>query len=372
MFGSERNAPAPSKPAPGTKACADGGTVPINENCQNMNIRVSVTAAPRELCAGEKANVAATVSGAPQNQVQYVWTVDGTTASTSSSFEFDSNKRAPGKYDVVLTVKGDNINPSTATATIIVREYQPPTGMVQADSARITVGEKSILTSRFQGRCGGPIQAAQYEVSEGSLQGNRFDSSSVRFDSLMNAEQRKTVTVTATAADNLGKGTGTTTIEVVRPAAPAAVRLPDVLFSQNSARVNDCGKRILLEQLRAYFEADSSAAVALVGHTSTDETSAGLPERRALNAAAVITDGTGVCMAIPRSQVRVSAPGAEQYGQPFESAFCRSSVDASASNEAEMRRVEVWFVPNGSLLPSSVTNDLRASELPISSLGCPK
>jgi hypothetical protein len=150
------------------------------------------------------------------------------------------------------------------------------------------------------------------------------------------------------------------------------IRLPDVLFDANSARVNNCGKRILLEQLRAYFERDSAGKVVLVGHSSSDETAANLAQQRALNAAAVITAGAGVCLAIPQSQVLISSPGVEQNGVGFEPGFCSSSVRGGASGSAEMRRVEVWFVPNGGQLPSSLTTYEDASALPVSGLGCPK
>ncbi len=55
-------------------------------------------------------------------------------------------------------------------------------------------------------------------------------------------------------------------------AVVAPIRLPDVLFPKNSARVNNCGKRILLEQLKAYYQRDSTGTVVLVGHQSSDET----------------------------------------------------------------------------------------------------
>ena len=99
---------------------------------------------------------------------------------------------------------------------------------------------------------------------------------------------------------------------------------------------------------------------------------ANLAEQRALNAAAIITAGTGVCLAIPQSQVQVSAPGTEQNGVPFEAGFCQSSVGAGASSATDMRRVEVWFVPTGGKVPSSVTNSQSASALSVSGLGCPK
>ena len=167
-------------------------------------------------------------------------------------------------------------------------------------------------------------------------------------------------------------GTATTTITVIKKAVITPIRLPDVLFDANSARVNNCGKRILLEQLRAYFERDSGGKAVLVGHSSSDEKPMNLAEQRALNAAAVITAGTGVCLAIPQTQVIVSWPGVEQNGVGFEPGFCSSSVRGGLSGPAEMRRVEVWFVPPAGQLPSSLTTSQDASSLPVSSLGCPR
>jgi len=149
------------------------------------------------------------------------------------------------------------------------------------------------------------------------------------------------------------------------------VRLPDVLFPAGSSRVNNCGKRILLEQLHAYYERDSSGTVVLVGHTSSDETNDKLAQERVDNAAAIITAGTGICLSIPATQVQVSAPGADQNGVSYEAGFCRSSVGRVGPN-TDMRRVEVWYVPSGGQLPSSVTNAQSASTLSLGSLGCPK
>jgi len=199
-----------------------------------------------------------------------------------------------------LTVNGAAFNTATARATITVREYQPPTGTAQANPAQIYVGEKSTLSATCQGQCGGNIQPPTFAASDGSVQGNQFDSTSVQFDSSSNAEQRKTTTITATCADSRSTaGAATTTITVIKKAVITAIRLPDLLFDANSARVNDYGERILLEQLRAHFERDSAGKAVLVGHQSSDEKPANLAEQRALNSAAVVSAGTGVCLAVP-------------------------------------------------------------------------
>src|SRR6266850_4023673 len=312
-FGGENPAPPPP-PQPRTKACPDGSTVLEDATCPKQDITLSLNATPTELCPGDAAQVVASISGGVASPLKYAWSVNGQQISQAQSFEFGSAGRDPGTYKIALAVDGDNFNTASAETTITVREYRPPTGTAEANPPQIHAGEKSALSASFQGQCGGNIQAPTFEASEGTVQGDQFNSAGVRLDSANNVDQRKTVTITAKAADNRGVGTATTTIDVIKQAVIAAIRLPDVLFQANSARVNNCGKRILLEQLRAYFERDSTGTVVLVGHSSSDETPANLAEQRALNAAAVITAATGVCLAIPQSQVQVSSPGVDQNG----------------------------------------------------------
>jgi outer membrane protein OmpA-like peptidoglycan-associated protein len=304
--------------------------------------------------------------------MSYSWSVNGQQTGQDQSFEFSSTGREPGTYHIGLAVNNDNFNPGSANAAVTVREYRPPTGTVTATPSQIHAGDRSALSSGFQGQCGGPIRAATYEASEGSIQGDQFDSSGVQFDATNNAEQKKTVTITAKASDGRNTGAASTTIEVTKSATIMPVRLPDVLFSDNSSRVNNCGKRVLLEQLRAYYERDAGGTAVLVGHVSSDEKSGTLAQQRASNAAAVITAGQGICLAIPQAQVQVSAPGLEQNGVGFEAGFCSSSVARGSSSATNMRRVEVWFVPSGGKLPASVTNNQSATALSLGGLGCPK
>jgi Outer membrane protein beta-barrel domain len=369
-FGGEKPAPVAHRQIQ-HKTCPDGTTVDVNQACPKANFALSLTANPAEVCSGETATLTPSISGAPANHLTFSsWSVNGQQVSQVGTYDFNSAGMAPGTYTVKLTTGGDAFNPQSAETTVTVREYQPPTGTAQANPAQISAGDKSTVSSSFQNQCGGPIQPATYEASEGTMQGDQFDSSSMQWDSA-NSEQKKTVTITAKAADNRSSGSATTTIEVTKPAVVAPVRLPDVLFPDNNSRVNNCGKRILLEQLRSYYERDSSGTVVLVGHQSADEKSANLSQARAMNAAAVVTAGTGVCLSIPQNQVQISSPGVDQNGVGFEAGFCRSSV-GPISASTDMRRVEVWFVPSGGQIPASVTNNQSASTLSVSRLGCPK
>jgi outer membrane protein OmpA-like peptidoglycan-associated protein len=370
-FGGPKTKAVAHRAAPAMKTCPNGSSIPENETCPKLDLSLSLKTTTAELCPGDTTLVTASLAGGGHESLHYSWSINGEQVNGGPSLNFGSNGREPGTYRISATAHGDAFNPATAETTLTIREYKPPTGTAEASPAVVQAGEKSAVSASFNGQCGGPIQNPTFTASEGSMNGNQFDSTGVAFDTSINTEQRKTVTITASAADNRSTGTATTTVEVVKAAVIAPIRLPDVLFTANSSRVNNCGKRILLEQLRSYVERDPGGTVVLVGHSSSDETATSLAQNRAMNAAAVITAGKGICLSIPEDKVDISFPGVEQNGVSFESGFCQSSVGAASTASSE-RRVEVWFVPTGGKPPASVSNNQNAASLPVSSLGCPK
>jgi|SRR5271165_5989747 len=369
-FGGEEPAPR-TQP---TQTCPDGSVIPIGQACPKRNISVNLSATPQEICQGETSRLNASISPAGNNQLSMDWYVNNQEVSDAPSYVFESKDRQPGTYTVTVKVSGAGFNSASAQTTITVHPYVPPSVTAKAERTEIFAGEKTTLSATCQGQCGGNMQPPSFAASDGSVNGNEFDSTGVQFDPADSSEQRKTITITATCADSRSTGSGTTTVTVIKQATikkAAAIRLPDVLFDQNNARVNNCGKRILLEQLKAYLDRDSTGTVVLVGHNSSDEKAPKLADQRVLNSTAVITAGTGVCLAVPQSQVLVSAPGADQNGVAFESGFCSSSVKGPGE-DAEKRRVEVWFVPTGGDKPTSLSQAAPATSLPLSRVGCPK
>jgi hypothetical protein len=385
LFGGEKPAPPPTPPA-ATKACPDGSTVPVAAVCPKLEMRLVLTTARTEICPNETTLLTPTLGAENRTALNYQWTVNGQPVSQGAQFEFGASGLQPGAYRIGVTASGGNYNPASAEILITVREYRAPTGTVEANPPEVRAGEKATLTASFHGQCGGTIQPPVFTAAEGKVLGSEFDSSGVEFEPAVRSEQRKAITITATATDERGTGTATTTVTVVRKATIAAIRLPDILFPANNARVNNCGKRVLLEQLRSYFEGDAGGQAVLVGHVAENETVPKLALERAINAAAVITAGAGICLALPPEQVLVTAPGAAQNGVDFQPNFCASSAGASSNavaersgqavsandRMAESRRVVVWFVPTGGQLPPSPTSYQAAGALSVGSLGCPK
>jgi len=378
LFGGEKPAPPPPQPA-ATRVCPDGTVVPVSQPCPNVNMKLALSPTTATVCQGE--TVPFTLTTDANLNTSFQWSVNGQNVSQGRDFQFGTAGVNPGTYEIKVAGSGPGLNPAAASATVTVKEYQPPTGTVTASPSEIMGGEKSTLSSNFTGQCGGPIQPATYTASEGRIVDSQFDSTGI-CDPSSRTEQRKVVTITATARDDKSSGSATTTVTVVCKASAAAVRLPDVLFPMDSSRVNNCGKRILIEQVQSYFQRDPGGQVVLSGHAAENEKVHGLAEQRVRNAAAVITAGTGVCLSIPASQVIVAAPGTDQQGVSFQPGFCGASTSVGATPErpgqmvkpgdtkAEARRVVVWFVPSGGQLPESLGNHSTAASLNITA--CPK
>ena len=382
-FGGERPGPPPPPPppsAPKMKACPNGTSVPVDQECPKQDIHVTIQAHPAQICSGELSSVAA--QGQLPEHAATQWAVNGERISEGPGFQFGGTGRNPGSYTIGLRVAAEGYNDASTETTVRVDEYQPPTGTLNVSPSEIFVGEKADVSANFRpGQCGGPLGPVSFSADEGSFSGNQYDSTGVHFDPPGPSEQRKSIALTAKVSDGKGTGSATTSVVVKQKAGVMAKRLPDILFPAKSDRVNNCGKRVLLEALRTLFESDPGGTVVFVGHEEENETgSTGLDTKRALNAAAVISAGQGICARFPAAQIQVKGTGAEDNGVDFQPNFCAASAEPERSgqsvdandSQAKYRRVEVWFVPSGGTLPLSAKDAKDAASLGVGQLGCPR
>jgi outer membrane protein OmpA-like peptidoglycan-associated protein len=196
-------------------------------------------------------------------------------------------------------------------------------------------------------------------------------------------QQTKTVTITATATDAKNQ-TVTRTAPVTVTLGPEARRLDDVVFPNMSARVNNCGKRLLLEELTPMLRNDPGAKVILIGHRDEKEKGSkaalALGNTRVLNAAAVLSAGKGICPQLDLSRILMKDVGTDQSATP-RPALCGASTNVKeksgqavkeSDKNAEYRRVEIWIVPSGAADPAGVTGLTPVPAPAVTKLGCPK
>jgi hypothetical protein len=362
---------------PATKEC-HGKQIPIDQPCPSLQAKASVSADRTTVCPGEPVHLTATVDPA---DATYRWTADGQSGS-DKTFTFDTTNSPAGPHTVTLTVSAPGYDSATGSVTVNVQAAGIPSGTLTANPPEIWLGDKSALSFNGNaGLCATSVQVTGYSVSEGSVSDSTYDSTSVQLASAACSEQRKEVKVTASLRNDRGAtGTADTTIVVKRKQVPLpAVHVADIVFARNSARVNNCGKRILLEELKTYRDGDPTGKVLLVGPIDKGELKKlHLDEKRALNAAAVLTAATGICSNFNVSQVLVQSVGEDQSGE-LKAHFCESSVTERASDRinardkrAEYRRVEVWWIPTCTEVPASAAGAKDAGSAGVAAIGCPK
>ena len=383
-FGGESPSPPPppAPPAtPRTKACLGGSSVPMDQDCPRQNMALGILADVNQVCQGAVATLSPN-GPMPEGAVAQ-WMINGESVSQAQKFEFGATGRDPGPYRVGLKVTAEGYNDASAETTVSVLGYIPPSGTLTVTPSEISLGDKATLSASFSpGQCGGVLGPVMFSAAEGAVTGDQYDSTSVQFAPPTSSEQRRTIMIAAKVSDERGSVTAQGNIVVKQGALLSARQLPDVLFAQQSDRVNNCGKRVLLEQLRGLTDGDSTGTVVLVGHTAEGERSSqDLDMKRVLNAAAVISAGQGVCTAFPASQILVNAAGSKDNGSAFQSNFCGGSTAAAErpgqtvtanDDAAKYRRVEVWFVPTGGAVPPSAGGAKSAATTTVRNLGCPR
>jgi hypothetical protein len=215
----------------------------------------------------------------------------------------------------------------------------------------------------------------------------QFDSSNVAFDADRSKPQSKTVTIACNATDAKG-GTGSVNLPVVvnLPAELTARRFDDVVFSANNSRVNNCGKRILLEEVSRELAEHPDWDLVVVGHSVEGERSpkrgSSLDRERVLNVVATLTAGTDTCGKVDVTRIKVAYAGTAQKSEP-RPAFCGTSTRpatneragqavAASDAKASGRRVEIYVVPKGGSLPNAADNYEIVPKDVVAPRGCPK
>jgi outer membrane protein OmpA-like peptidoglycan-associated protein len=387
----------------------------------------TLSGAEGTICQGKPVTLHATVPGvAADRKLAYAWTLNGQAQqSTGPELTFTPNNE--GSFNVQLTVTDTTPPPPpmerpkkfpvrcwvqppapqppapvTATASVTVSASAPTISSVTATPNQLTCAadktagatHSATLAGTAQGSaCGGNL-TYKWTVSEGSVTNDSspnatFDASTLNFEGGAQG-QSKSVTATLTVTDEMGKtATQTTTISVNCP--PQFVRLDDVIFAKNNARVNNCGKRLLIDDAASRM-ASGDYDIVLVGHRDTDEAenaprvrgargrrapATALDEQRVLNSAAVLSGGTATCGKVDPSRIKVDWVGTDQTSETRPGQCGTSNIKerkGSQTTEADKnRRVEVYLVPhNSTSMPPAVKNPKPLPEDQVKALGCPK
>jgi outer membrane protein OmpA-like peptidoglycan-associated protein len=380
------------------------------------------------ICQGKPVTLHSTASGPAGHTLAYAWKLNGQPAgSNSPDFTFTPNNTGSFSVEVMVSdttppppapTRPKNIPercwvlppappppaPVTVTTTITVNETAPEITNVTATPNTLTCAANTsgqhtatLAATANSSACGGNL-TYKWTVTEGSVSNDTspnatFDASTLTFESGPQG-QTKTVTATVTVTDETGK-TASKTTDITVNCPPQFVRLSDVIFAKNNARVNNCGKRVLIDEA-APRAASGDYDIVLVGHRDSDErenvavagrrgrrrgaAQRALDEQRTLLCAAVLSGGTGTCGKVDPSHIKVDWVGTDQTSEP-QPGLCGTSNlpnqkerrGSTVSAADKNRRVEVYLVPrNSQAMPPAVKNIKPLPESEVKALGCPR
>jgi hypothetical protein len=376
-------------------------------------------------CPGKPLTLHANITPAAGRKIQYAWTVNSEPQGGNTP-EFTFTPNNTGTFNVQVTISDVTPPPPpmqrpkhfparcwnppppppppapvTARTTISISETAPTITSVTADptslacAANTTGAHAANLTVQAASSpCGGNL-SYKWTVSEGRVtndtsQNATFDASTLSFEPGV-AAQSKTITASVTVTDETGKTASQSTSFAVT-CQPVWQRFGDVIFTKDNARVNNCGKRILIDEAAPRM-ASGDYDIVLVGHRAADEQANAPPmpgrpraplvpldEQRTLNCAAVLSGGTTTCANVDPSRIRVDWVATAQTSE-LRPGICGTSARAaqeerrgSQTSEADRdRRVEVYLVPRGTTaLPPAVKQIQPLPEAQVQALGCPK
>jgi len=340
------------------------------------------TSAPFATSAGHTYHLTAEPQGLGGRTASYQWMVNGQPAAGGTGSSLDLPDGASASITVQVTAQNPPV--TTAAATFTINALTPPTltFAVNPNTVPYTSGPIPLRAVATASQCGGAVTVT---YSGEGVTGANFNPGSVTGFDMGNRlrAQTKTVTLTATARDAKGQ-TVSRTAPVTVTLGTEARRLDDIVFPNLSARVNNCGKRLLLEELTPMLRNDPGAKVILIGHRDEKEKGSkanlALDTTRVLNAAAVLSAGKGICPQLDLSRIMMKAVGTDQSATP-RPALCGASTNVQersgqaikdTDKNAEFRRVEIWIVPSGAADPAGVTGLTPVPAAAVTKLGCPK
>jgi outer membrane protein OmpA-like peptidoglycan-associated protein len=252
----------------------------------------AVTADRSEAIVGESIGLMANASDPDGDVLTYTWTATGgRVVGSGSNVTFDTTGLAPGTYTITAQVDDGfkHVVDCSVSVTVKPRPNQCPTVRLTADKVSVTQGEVVTFTAEATDPDGGPSPISyNWSSSSGSLQGS---GNTARLDTT-GLEGAITVTVSTSDGDPNCVDTESVTVNVTKIEIPPIVRLCDLFFPRNNARINNEHKACL-DDAAIRMQQDPRLVLVVDGHSDKGERK-GIAQLRAENARNYLVNEKGI------------------------------------------------------------------------------
>jgi hypothetical protein len=263
-------------------------------------VTYSCSVSPDSVYPGDPATVTGTATNLnPKKTTTYSWIASNgaTVTGNTSTGNIDTANLAPGTYTITGHVsEGQKAGQfADCTATLTVKQFEPPTVSCSANPSTVAPGGTSAITAQGVSPQNRPLTYT-YSSSAGEISGTG-NSATLNTSGAPSGA----ITVTCTVQDDKGQtASATTNVDVEAPAAPPVAKskqLCSITFERDKrrpARVDNEAKACL-DDVALNLQQQADASAVLVGEAAPNERHASkLAAQRAANAKAYLVTEKGI------------------------------------------------------------------------------
>jgi outer membrane protein OmpA-like peptidoglycan-associated protein len=309
-----------------------GLVVSIGTMAPPPTVTLACVAEPNAVFPGEPVTITGTAANLlPKNHVIYGWSGQGVTG-TDTVAKLDTSNLAPGTYTVNGTVKEgkpgkEGLKPwesGSCTATVTVKEFEPPTLSCSANPTDLKPGDSSTITAQGVSPQNRPLTYS-YQASGGTISGS---GTTATYSST--GASSGPVQITGTVTDDKGHtATCSTSVNVQAPPPPpppqpspeliARLTLHSVWFATAQPTVKhpegglvesqQTALTALATDFKNYLQLKPDGRLTLTGHADprgTPEFNQKLSERRVARVKAFLVE-----QGVPEANLDTQAVGEE-------------------------------------------------------------
>lgn len=316
-------------------------------------VTLALAANPTSVYPGEPVALTATAGNLnPKLHAIYLWSGDGVKGNDATA-SVDTASLAPGTYTIKAEVKEgksgkEGLKPgqaASATTTITVKQFEPPTVGCSVSPSTIKPGDTATVTATGVSPQNRPLTYS-YKASAGTVSGTGATATFASAGAPTGATE-----ITCQVTDDKGQtSTGNATVTIVAPAAPPAPHaqsLCTISFSKDKKRPTrvDNEAKACLDEVALDLQRSADAKAVVVGEASAKEK-------------AKIAKQEAFAAKHKKAKAKIARPDAQRAANTKEYLVKDKGIEASrislATGSTDGQTVENYLVPAGASFADDV------------------